>query len=153
MKYVVLLVAVLMVTMCTSQIPGGVVSDNKTDTGPKILPLPENYTRSGWCRGLNTSIITPEENMTINGGFHIEWTLVSKAEFNYANRGVSFSVRMVDENRTVLFIKNMTGVYGETFREDITFLEKFGSGRYLVTVFGNMTGCKINGDSVILNVI
>lgn len=133
----IVIISVLAVTMCTS---------NNTPNYPNngsFGPIPDNTPQTNDYCGVSVKMASPSEKEIISGGFRVEWTLQDDSNMNFVNKQANFTVYMRNDTVRTDY-KRIVRYYGQTYKEDITFLNAVPKGKYVVGIEGWIQGCRIH---------
>jgi hypothetical protein len=102
--------------------------------------------------GLLINLISPQSNEALSGGFRVEWTLNNVGGRDFTNKNVEFTIYMSTDT-TSADIRTIQRMYGDLFKEDITFLQQVPKGSYAIGVRGKGTDCYIPAVQVPVRVL
>ncbi len=141
------IMAVLAVTMCTAQEPLN-TGMNANNTNPVTTPA----TTEKICN-LAIDLIGPKQDEIVSSGVQVEWSFVNNFNPEFKNKNLEFTIYLKSEGGASNDVRTVTRMYGDRYKEDITFLQKLAKGTYHVGVRGKGPDCVIGAVEVPVSVI
>jgi hypothetical protein len=148
MKWIAIgVIAVLAVTMCTAQEPldTGMNAGNDQVVTPPVV--------SEKICSLALDVISPKQNEIVSSGVQVEWTFVNNTVPEFKNKDIEFTIYLRSEAGASNDVRTITRMYGDVYKEDITFLQELDKGTYYVGLRGTGSGCVIGAVEVPVSVI
>jgi hypothetical protein len=103
--------------------------------------------------GLTVNLLSPSPNERVSGGFRVEWELAKEGNLEFTNKEVNFTIYWSPVGGETADLKKISRFYGQTYKEDITFLSPVAKGVYTVGVRGKVQdGCTLHEGEVNITV-